>query len=381
MTAHLGSEPLACSRYTSDTEVFTHSCWKFLNDLDARDLLMTLNLESMLQEWSGFSGATKAKVNTELLHFSNRNMSLLVAENHRMIARKGVTNLNLAHQDSFNDPVRRDQFGRESLIRADDIRANHRLFVRGFRWDGDECPVFVLPATTQLQQYSHRLIDVPAKHIDMGDWLEFFGMYLADGCVRQGLNSQGNPRYLVSIKQSEKNEDYILELFQGIGFECRISRNKSGNHNYEVYSKQLWTYLNQFGKSHDKYVPAEFLNLNKAYLRRLWDGYTAGDSHVNEYQLRLGSVSRRLLEGMQQLILRLFGRLHQVRTVTDTYGEFKDNPYVHYRLHFSFNEKNRGARYGVPEAVKYRGDMHSLILDRNKAMLIRHGEFVSWVGN
>ncbi len=368
--------PFSC--YSADTEVLTSSGWKLFADVADDDQIMSLNMATMEQEWTGFTERIQYRYDGELLHFKNRRMDLLVTPNHRMIARKGHTNKSSWYRDTYNDPVAVDDQGAEDLIRADEVMPQNVLPVRGFEWRGEHEDVFVLPGVTQKEQYSRREIEVPEKHIDMGDWLEFFGMWLADGCVRQGLNSQGNPRYVVDIKQSEANEGYILDLFDRIGFPCKISGNATGNHNYTVYSKQLWTYLNQFGKSQDKYVPSEILNLDAGLLERLWTGYVNGDSTGDAKQFRLTSVSRRLMEDMQQVILRVFGRLPQIRTIK---AKYRGEPYEYYGISFSWGDKIWNSRYGVPDEVEYHDDVFCLTLERNGTMLVRRNGVVSWSGN
>lgn len=368
--------PFSC--YSADTEVLTSSGWKFFADVADDDQIMSLNMATMEQEWTGFTERIQYRYDGELLHFKNRRMDLLVTPNHRMIARKGYTNKALGYRDTYNDPVAVNDQGAEDLIRADEVMPQNVLPVRGFEWRGEHEDVFVLPGVTQKEQYSRREIEVPEKHIDMGDWLEFFGMWLADGCTRQGLNSQGNPRYSVEIKQSEANEEYVLDLFDRIGFPCKVSRNATGNHNYTVYSKQLWTYLDQFGKSRDKYVPAEILNLDAGLLERLWTGYVNGDSFGDARQFHLTSVSRRLMEDMQQVILRVFGRLPQIRTVK---AKYRGEPYEYYGISFSWGDKVWNSRYGVPAEVEYHDDVFCLTLERNGTMLVRRNGAVSWSGN
>ena len=167
--------------YSSDTEVLTDGGWKLFADVADTDKIMSLNMATMAQEWVGFTDRIQHRVDGELLYFSNSRVDLLVTNDHHMIARKGGRNA--TYCDMYNEPVCVDCDGVEGLIRADTVKRKNILPVRGFGWKGVDVPSFTLPGVTQLEQYSRREIHVPSRSIDMEDWLEFYGMWLADGCV------------------------------------------------------------------------------------------------------------------------------------------------------------------------------------------------------
>lgn len=357
--------PFSC--YSDDTEVLTNRGWRLFQDVLDDDLICSLDLRTNGVEYVPFVERFVSRVDGELLHFGSRRFDLMVTDNHRMIAR-----------DSSSNPVRRDADGDEALIRADEVKAHHTVPTMGFSWNGEHAPTFVLPSTTQREQHTRREIDVPARDIPMGDWLEFFGMWLADGCTRQGINTQGNPRYTVSIKQSEENGAYVEDLFNRIGFPCKVERGKTGNHNYTAYSKQLWEYLAQFGDSRKKFIPREILALDADLLARLWTGYTNGDGHGNDKQYRVSSVSKPLMDGIQEVALKVLGQIIQVRQVNATY---RDEPYVYYMASFSRQGVTKNFKYGKPERVEYHGNVHCLRLARNGTMLVRRAGKISWSGN
>lgn len=361
--------PFSC--HDSQTDVLTDQGWKRFEDVADNDLICSLNLEMDRVEYVGFVERYRKRVDGELLHFSSRNLDVMVTEDHRMVARK-----------LDGSPVRVGPQGEELLIRADEVKKSHRLPRAGFSWRGQQVGEFVLPGVTQTEQYTRREIRVPERRIDMGDWLEFFGFWLADGHVRQGLNVHGHPRYVVSITQDEDNEQHVLDLFSRVGFEAKPQQKKGRNtRNYEVYSKQLWTYLEQFGVSETKFVPRWVLRLDTELLQRFWDGYTAGDGQLTGDQVILGSVSRQLMEDMQEVVLKLFGRVVSVCSsthVTPRRGIEKG----YYQLVWNPDGKNNVAsQYGAPQRVEYHDDVHCLELERNGVMLVRRNGKVSWSGN
>jgi len=216
--------PFSC--YSSDTEVFTNHGWKLFKDVHHNDLIMSINVDTNTSEFVGIRGFIEKTVDEDLVNFNTRYIDLLVTKDHRMIARKkdGLT------------PVKKHN-GQELLIKAKNVKAFHTTPLKGFNWVGEHREFFTLPAVTQLEQYTRKETFIPEKIIRMEYWLEFFGFWLADGCTRTGNNSQGNPRYTVSIKQNEINEEYVKKLYSNIGFECKVERGKDGNNNYTCYSK------------------------------------------------------------------------------------------------------------------------------------------------
>ena len=355
--------PFSC--YSSDTEVLTNNGWKYIKDVNIEtDLIYSLNPDTNEIEIVKAVDFISSPVNGKLYHYSSHNMDFAVTGNHKMFT---------YYKNCKGDIVYK------GLVDASDIKKSDLLKLTGFEWEGKDIPKFILPETTQKEQYSRKEIVVPSKEIDMKSWLEFFGFYLADGCIRLGNNVQGNPRYVISIKQNVANESYVIKLCKNIGFDCHISRRKDGNNNYIIYSKQLWEYLSKFGKSENKYIPREFLELNKEYLDCLFRGYINGDSHNGNGDIILSSKSKMLMDNMQEIILKLFGQICKVRTVD---GKYKGESYIYYMISLQRNIKHRNfAKYGVPKMIDYNDNVYCLTLEKNHIMLIRHNNTIGWCGN
>ena len=355
--------PFSC--YSFDTEVLTNSGWKFIKDVDInQDTIYSLNPQTNEIEIVKAIDFIKSPVNGGLLHFHNLNMDFMVTSNHKMYS---------YYRNCNGESILM------SPTNAEDIKKSNLLKLTGFNWVGKKNDIFILPSVIKKQQYSRKEITIPEKKIDMKSFLEFFGFWLADGCCRLGNNSQGNPRYTVSVKQNISREDYVKKLFSNIGFDCRVESRKDGNNNYVVYNKQLWEYLKQFGKSHEKFIPREFLELDKEYLQCLFRGYINGDSHGENEQLILSSVSKKLMDSLQEIILKLYGQISRVRVVNATY---RNKPYKYYMISLTKDLKHRSfSKYGVPDKVKYNDYVYCLTLEKNHIMLVRHNGVIGWCGN
>lgn len=359
--------PFSC--YSSDTEVMTDNGWKLIKDVDiSKDIIMSLNPDTKNIEMVKAVDYIKNPVNGELYNYHTRHMDFCVTGNHRMYAEYRNCN-----GENVSIP----------FVNAEDVKKSYMLPLAGFSWSGKDEKYFILPATTQLEQYSRKEITVPEKKILMEYWLEFFGFYIADGCYRNHINSYGKRDYTISIKQNKDNEKYVLNLIKKLGYKVEISRGSTdSNNNYNIYSKQLWEYLSQFGRSTEKYIPREFLDLDTKYLMALYKGYTNGDSSLcADGHTHFSTTSIRLIENIQEIILKIFGRVVQYHKYTRKHS-YDDNYGVCYSINLTI-DKNRDnySRYGVAEKVPYNDNVYCLTLEKNHNMLVRHNGKIGWCGN
>ena len=209
--------PFSC--YSADTEVLTGGGWKLFTQVKPDDLILSMDPATRTVEYARIVRSYNTPYKGELYRYRKRDMDLLVTDNHRMVC--------LERKDLF--------------CRADQVSPNyHSVPTCGFSyvWNGDNEDFFTLPGVVQRERYTRKEIAVPARDIPVGDWVEFFGFWLADGCCRFGNNTQGNPRYTVSIKQNVTNAGYVIGLYEKIGFPCKVEKSKaSKNFNFTVYSK------------------------------------------------------------------------------------------------------------------------------------------------
>lgn len=349
--------PFSC--YSSDTEVLTSNGWKLFKDVDIKtDLIYSLNPETNQIEIVKAIDFIKSPINGKLYNFKNRFMDLAITGNHKMFSYLGNKYI--------------------GLIDASKIKKSYAIPIKGFLYENHNDEKFILPSTIQKEQYSKKDIVIPQKEIDINDWLEFFGFWLADGCTRQGLNSNGNQRYEICIKQLLTNKDYVIGLFERIGFNCKVSVSEGNKGNFTIYNKQLWEYLNQFGKSEQKYIPRHFLNLGKTNLFHLYKGYINGDSHKGNNGIILSSKSKQLMSDFQEIILKLFGQIVTVRTVN---AEHNNKPYKYYMISFANTYHHNFSKYGIPKMIDYNDYVYCLTLEKNHIMLVKRNGKISWCGN
>ena len=142
----------------------------------------------------------------------------------------------------------------------------------------------------------------------MDIWLEFFGYYITEGCTdlnkRQSvINNKIYEKKIctVLISQSKKNSkkrNKIKKCLRKLGFKFYEE-----NAQFRILSKQLYTYLQKFGKSKDRYIPNELLMLSGRQLKILFDAMMLGDGSSDGRKFY--SSSKRLLDNMQEMLLKL----------------------------------------------------------------------------
>ena len=106
------------------------------------------------------------------------------------------------------------------------------------------------------------------------------------------------------------------------------------------------------------------------------DSSLCADRHVH-----FSTVSKRLIENIQELILKIYGRVLQYRKDVRKHS-YDDNFGECYSINITF-DKNRDnyTKYENCDMVSYHDNVYCLTLERNHIMLVRHNEKVGWCGN
>jgi DNA-directed RNA polymerase beta subunit len=137
------------------------------------------------------------------------------------------------------------------------------------------------------------------KEVDINDWAEFMGWYLSEG----SLNGQYVTRITQSNVANPENCLAISRLLNRLPFTwCFVEGDT-----FTISSKQLNSYLTQFGFCNDKFIPSEIWEApvlaRELFLRAL----LAGDGRTNRYgrKSQLCTTSRRLADDVQLLAFQL----------------------------------------------------------------------------
>jgi len=271
--------------YDEQTEILTERGWKFFKELNNDEKVLTLNLNNQNIEYQKPVSIYSYNYNGEMIYFKSSSIDLLVTPNHNMLI-----NLN----------------GKFSLIEANKVRT-HMKIPRLGNWTGCEKKEFIIPSI-KIERPSRNgsivIQEIKERVVSLDLWVSFFGFWLADGWTA----SVNKESYNVGIAQ--KNPfvcDKLEKLLNEIGFKYNKTKKKRDCYEYIIQEgKQLWSYLNQFGDSHSKFVPQEIKILSPNYLKLLLDWMFLGDGTIDRSNKNIYfTCSKKLADDVQEIFLKI----------------------------------------------------------------------------
>jgi UDP-glucuronate decarboxylase len=268
--------------FSADTEILTGDGWKLFSELTPADEVLTLGPFGLMQ-YHRPTEIIQQRYIGDLIRFSNSKVDLLVTPNHKMYVRP-------SGEDAFR------------LIEAyQGITWQKAEMLKSGKWQGEERAAFHLPLVANAK--SPQQASIP-----MDVWLEFFGYFLSEGSTYGQVRQQvvkgkryQSIAYTVLISQSRKQPEKrakIRECLRRLGYKFHEE-----NAQFRILSKQLYSYLRQFGKAREKFVPRELLQLTPRQLRILFDALMLGDGSADGRKFY--SSSRAMLGAVQEILLKL----------------------------------------------------------------------------
>ncbi len=358
--------PLYCAPaaecYSDDTEILTENGWKLFKDLLSNEKVATLGKCSELvyeqpQKYIAeyYSGPMFSQVSS--------NIDLLVTPNHRMyVGWRGKNNYKQVIRWGFRTPLDMPRYVK---------------YKRNAEWTGKEQEWFILPPVkkkklvgTKIKKRDRKGRIVKAEHqfeeivekqirISMDDWLRFFGIWLAEGCATGGNSRE----YKVIVTQSNVDKRAkIKKWLAKLPFDF-----KEYEKNLTVHNKQLYSYLEQFHKSYDKFIPRNLLNLSPRQLRILFKSMMLGDGWSGR---SYGTASKALADNFQELILKM----GYASTITNS--ENFNNIYISYQMLEPMQNKGVDHR----SWIDYNGMVYCVDV-KNHLVYIRRNGKACWSGN
>lgn len=361
---HYGTSDLRAAYrcYSDDTRVLTRAGWKYFQDVKMVDELATLNPVSGQMKYQKPSKLYHYWHQGKMFHQGGRFVDMLVTPNHQMWV-----------ADRLASPY---TFG---FKEAKDLPQRVR-YKRDAGWVGQEQEWFELPAITVRQRQSNqtggdfgmRESVRPRKHILMDAWLRFFGIWLAEGCTTHARQA------VVSVCQKEGPKARIIAgWIRSIGFSVGEYTDQTGKTVFTITDKQLYEYLLQFGKSHDKFIPRGLLELSGRQLHILYDAMMLGGGSGKSY----ATVSDQLADDVSEVILKTGGAPIKMRDVSK--NRFGPTGAVWI---VSRNERNIGGTICNEHTdnrswVEYTGDVWCAEVPPHHLLYVQRNGKSCWSGN
>jgi UDP-glucuronate decarboxylase len=267
--------------FSADTELLTRDGWKPFPQVGEQDEILTLGPGGGM-EYHRPTEVICQRYIGELIGFQNTKIDLLVTPNHKMLVRQ------------------RDRSDFALLEAYQDITWEKAEMLKSGDWLGEERESFPLPRVRNAK--------VPQPDtVAMDVWLEFLGYFLSEGStylrqravVLRGKTYQ-SPEYVVLLSQSQKHAAQRMrmrECLRQLGW-----RFHEENAQFRITSKQLFSYLRQFGKARQKFVPREVMDLSRRQLGILLDALFLGDGGAEGKKYY--SSSPALIDAVQELLVK-----------------------------------------------------------------------------
>jgi hypothetical protein len=334
------------------TEILTKDGWKLFRELESTDEVLTLNPESKETSYEIPIEIETFNFNGKMINLKNKtSVDSMVTPNHRLFVldRKTLSG---------------------KFIQADSRLTHHYLY-KTIPWKGKKQRYFILPEYSKIWDIKHIRNNKTwfsvhkylqkERAIPMKDWLKFFGFWMTEGWT----TSNG----YVGIAQNPGSiSEEIQQSIRKLGYYYRTDKTKSGCLQFKIKNKQLWSYLHEFGKAHNKHIPSTLLQLPPEDLKILKDSLLKGDGHLQN-NWRFYTCSKQLADDMQILMLKT-GKTSQVK--------FREN-----RNQFEVFESNDNMtrlRKEIYKESSYSGKVYC-VTTRNGVVFTRRNGKVCWSGN
>lgn len=268
--------------YDEKTEILMKDGWRMIKDVNVDEVAITLNPKSLDIEYQPIRAKYIWEYKGDMYHWENSSLDVRVAEEHAMA---------LYSRKADNVFFRR----------AMDLTKVNNFTPPPGNWkDGNTEDRITLP------RYDYKNRHYEPVDIDMDVFCKFMGIFLSEGCAHSMKCQKTDIRpshYRITVYQNNRNQK-IEEVLNALPFNWTwvVSKNWCG---WKASSVQLYTYLNQFGKSYEKYIPQEIKDATKERIQMFLDFYTLGDGNErSETHHVITTSSKRMADDLQELTLK-----------------------------------------------------------------------------
>lgn len=366
--------------YASDTELYTKSGWKVVTEIGMDDELACL-VDGRLEYHRPECINVYPYDGTMYGYRCSKGVSYLVTGNHRMWSRCAdktrngqVCKYRIKTAEEVHSTERRVRTGGHLPVLCNESQRTFRL-----PKVAPEVKREPLPGAPPVGSFLHNV-----DELDIDDFAELLGWYLAEGNYVVDRNRSD---YRISISQNkgmhEGNWERINKLVARLGFNAtNLYSYKNGDRTVvgvSVARKQLALYMEQFGKSNDKFIPDWVFDAPVSARVRLRDAMLAGDGRGGRH---LCTKSKRLALDFERL---QFGLGETVCVTHEPENRYAGHPgiwVVYWALkdEFGLSGRNRGSNNGY-FVQHYSGKVYCPTVPGGLVFCRREGHRGFWCGN
>ena len=215
------------------------------------------------------------------------------------------------------------------------------------------------------------------------------GYYLSEGSVTRHKSKNGYKRNQISISQQKYIDKFYddLSVLQFNLFKCKT--------NIIFNDRELADYLEQFGKSHEKFVPDVIMNMSPKNISIFLDAYCLGDGNVKKGKKWKGgnfrdsrtmfTSSDRMASQLGELIIKCGKSVsYKIDKVKGKKHKFKNGIYTINHNVWRVNELHSEFLWKFKKEIEnYNGKVWCVELPKFHTLLVRGGENgkAVWCGN
>lgn len=253
--------------YDDKTEVLTDKGWLYFNQLTHKHKVATLK-EGKYLEYATPLNIFEYDYTGKMYKVETNNMSLCVTPNHKLFVSKNKKDY--------------------SLIKAEDTAGTKLWHTKVADNDNPDVPT----------------ITIGDKQYNMNAFLQFFGVWLAEGWWSITANGNNYDHFVTLAVNKVRVQQLLDNCMQELGL--HICKDKH-NEKWRIYNKDLSQYLQELypkNSAIEKYIPDFVWSLSKHQCNILLDAMICGDGTITPTnQPKYFTSSKQLADDVQKLAL------------------------------------------------------------------------------
>lgn len=286
-------DPEKVKCFHPDTDVFTKEGFKNIKEVKVGDLVATLNPKTGKAEFRPIVNYYVYDFNGELIEPSsvanNRDsyVGFSVTPEHKMLTHtrrrtnwefveaKDLPNTFFIKQSAeFDSGNIVDSFTIPIQDYTEDLNSGKKEYKNPSKWKNNK---------NGRKETTFSIIS----------WLKFFGWFISEGTIDKTT-------IIISQTKKEGREKFLSDMKD---FSYQFTERER---DFVCFGKDLANYLKQFGKSYDKFIPRDILDLHPSLLKYLFEALIAGDGYkCSDNSWTYCTNSRQLVDDVSEIAIKL----------------------------------------------------------------------------
>lgn len=357
--------------FDAATEILTDVGWKLSNLVCKTDRLATLSIGNKI-EYNVPRSVLRKRHRGKMYRLRSRGVDLLLTSDHKIYASRS------SKWHGKKSPFLKIDFPLQ-LRSISELLGRRKRFQKWAKWGGSPYrTTFVIPKRVVTWPDRNMTRIYPKISIPIKAWLRFLGWY-----VSEGWTTSKGAMIKVAYNYNDRNE--INEVEAAIR-DLRLPYRRDPLC-FVLSKKQLGLWLNEHcGKrSNEKRVPDFIKALPPELIRVFLSSLFLGDAGKTQSSYILASVSRRLIDEVQILLLKIGAASRVLKPAAP--GQ-SDRAKGRYPVHFVnwMKERSKYAQTSKPESkvgcekwIPYRGTVIKFNV-KNNIIFIRRDGIPVWCG-